>query len=118
MRFRLSQVNHQWRGTRSRLQCVYRLMSLSFIAYTRFTQKLGENKGNNDNKVLVPNFEVIMDESYGLVLLLKSQNWHKVILIGELNWAFIMYIYIASFLQQYAAFSSDLSMKHKTRSGE
>ncbi|KAF3962481.1 hypothetical protein CMV_013012 [Castanea mollissima] len=109
MRFRLSQVNHQWRGTRSRLQCVYRLMSLSFIAYTRFTQKLGENKGNNDNKVLVPNFEK---------LTFKSQNWHKVILIGELNWAFIMYIYIASFLQQYAAFSSDLSMKHKTRSGE
>ncbi|KAF3971572.1 hypothetical protein CMV_004856 [Castanea mollissima] len=36
----------------------------------------------------------------------------------EIQKAFVMYIYIASFLQQYVAFSSDSSMEHKTRSGE
>ncbi|KAF3968308.1 hypothetical protein CMV_007779 [Castanea mollissima] len=46
--------------------------------------------------------------------LLNCQRCSKV----EIQKAFVMYIYIASFLQQYVAFSSDSSMEHKTRSGD
>ncbi|KAF3954171.1 hypothetical protein CMV_020453 [Castanea mollissima] len=51
-------------------------------------------------------------------LLLKNWDLIKAFGIQLIVQTFIMYIYIASFQQQYVAFSSDSSMEHKTGSRE